>query len=264
MSVVKDGPDRRLSDNHRVPAIDRMVEILGLLERHEDGLSIQEFVAASGVPRSSVYRILNSLESHAVVRRAAKGRYVLGTRLLGLAMRVRRGPGNEDLAALARPHLRRMSARTQEVSKLSVLNAGAALCIEAVPGSSAYSLAPLVGRHYPLHAGAASKVLFAALDQPSRAEVLERGLLAFTSRTLTDAHKLEAELERVRRNGWAEDRGEFSISVRALAAPVRDDAGAVVAAVSIAYLAELHERQGEGFLQAVIETADAISAEGVG
>jgi DNA-binding IclR family transcriptional regulator len=49
--------------------------------------------------------------------------------------------------------------------------------------------------------------------------------------------------------------------VRALAAPVRDDAGAVVAAVSLAYLAELHERQGHGFLQAVIETADAISVE---
>jgi DNA-binding IclR family transcriptional regulator len=261
MSAVNGGPDRRLSDNHRVPAIDRMVELLGLLERHEDGLSIQEFVAASGVPRSSVYRILNSLESHAVVRRETKGRYVLGTRLLGLAMRVRRGPGYEDLAALARPHLRRMSAHTQEVGKLSVLNAGAALCIDAVPGSSAYSLAPLVGRHYPLHAGAASKVLLAALDPAGRAKVLERGLLAFTPRTITDSHKLEAELGRVRRNGWAEDRGEFSISVRALAAPVRDEAGAVVAAVSLAYLAELHDRQAASFLEAVIETAAAISSE---
>ncbi len=261
MTVVKAGQDRKLSDNHRVPAIDRMVEILGLLERHEDGLSIPEFVAASGVPRSTVYRILNSLESHAVVRRETRGRYVLGTRLLGLAMRVRRGPGNEDLAALARPHLRRLSARTHEVSKLSVPNAGGALCIEAVPGSSMFSLAPLVGRHYPLHAGAASKVLFAAMDPPSRAAVLERGLQVFTPRTMTNVAKLEAELGRVRRNGWAEDRGEFSISVRALAAPVRDDSGAVVAAVSLAYLAELHERQGEGFLQAVIETAAAISAE---
>jgi DNA-binding IclR family transcriptional regulator len=261
MDVVKQGQDRRLSDNHRVPAIDRMVEILSLLEQHEEGLSIQEFVAASGVPRSTVYRILNSLESHAVVRREAKGRYVLGTRLLGLAMRVRRGPGNEDLAVLARPQLRRLSARTHEVSKLSVLNAGAALCVEAVPGNSAYSLAPLVGRHYPLHAGAASKVLFASMDEPSRAAVLERALQVFTPKTITSVDKLEAELARIRRNGWAEDRGEFSISVRALAAPVRDEAGAVVAAVSLAYLAELHERQGAGFLQAVIETAEALSAE---
>jgi DNA-binding IclR family transcriptional regulator len=261
MTLVNHGRDRRLSDNHRVPAIDRMVEILSLLERHEDGLSIQEFVAACGVPRSTVYRILNSLESHAVVRREVKGRYVLGTRLLGLATRVRRGPGGQDLVALARPHLRRMSARTQEVSKLSVLNAGRALCVEAVPGSSMFTLAPQVGRHYPLHAGAASKVLFAAMDQPDRAAVLARGLQAYTPRTLTDPAKLEAELGRVRRHGWAEDRGEFSISVRALAAPVRDESGAVVAAVSIAYLAELHEPQGDEFRQAAIETATAISAE---
>ena len=52
---------------------------------------------------------------------------------------------------------------------------------------------------------------------------------------MTNVAKLEAELGRVRRNGWAEDRGEFSISVRALEAPVRDDSGAVVAAVSLAY-----------------------------
>jgi DNA-binding IclR family transcriptional regulator len=216
------------------------------------------------VPRSTVYRILNSLESHAVVQRERDGRYLLGARLLGLAARVRRGLCDEDLVALARPHLRRMSARTKEASKLSVLNAGAALCIEALPGSSAYSLAPLVGRHYPLHAGAASKVLFAAMDQPGRAAVLQRGLQSFTPRTLTDPDKLEAELGRVRRNGWAEDRGEFSISVRALAAPVRDDSGAVVAAVSIAYLAELHEPRGDDFRQAVIETAGAISGELVG
>jgi DNA-binding IclR family transcriptional regulator len=264
MSVVKNGSGSQPNDNHRVPAIDRTFDILGLLERHEGGLSIQEFVTASGVPRSTVYRILNSLESHAVVRRERNGRYLLGTRLLGLAARVRRGLSDEDLGALARPHLRRMTARTHEASKLSVLDAGAALCIEALPGSSAYSLAPLVGRHYPLHAGGASKILFAAMDQPSRTAILERGVQALTPRTLTDPDKIEAELSRVRRNGWAEDRGEFSISVRALAAPVRDRKGTVVAAASVAYLAELNDGRSDEFRQAVIETADAISAELIG
>ncbi|MEM7023922.1 MAG: IclR family transcriptional regulator [Pseudomonadota bacterium] len=250
-----------MNQNHRVPAIDRTIEMLGLLERHEDGLSIQEFVAASGVPRSSVYRILNSLESHAVVQREARGRYVLGSRLLGLAARVRQGPRNEDLAALARPFLRQISARTHEASKISVLHAGGALCIEAMPGTSAYALAPLVGRSYPLHAGAASKVLFAAMDPRGRSAVLERGLRAYTQRTLTDPAKVEAELRRVRRNGWAEDRGEFSMSVRALGAPVHDASGGVVAAISIAYLAELHGELGSDFRRAVIETADAVTAE---
>lgn len=250
-----------MSENHRIPAIDRMIEILGLLERHQGGLSIPEFVSASGVPRSTVYRILNSLEGHGVVQRQSNGRYVLGSRLLGFAPGIRGGPAGQDLTALARPYLRRMSARTQEVSKLTVLNADRALCVEAVPGSSNVSLAPLVGRLFPIHAGAAGKVLLAAMDEPRQEDVIARGLDSFTPRTITDAAALRSELKRVRRNGWAEDRGEFSMSVRALGAPVIDGSNRAVGAVSVAYLAELHTLRGDNFRQAAIETAAAISQE---
>jgi DNA-binding IclR family transcriptional regulator len=116
------------------------------------------------------------------------------------------------------------------------------------------------GKSYPLHAGGASKLLLAHLPPVEIDRHLHAGLPAITHRTVTDREVLKAELEEIRRRGWAQDRGEYSASVHAIAAPLRDGAGRVVAALSVPFLADADARRRVRLREAVTNTAGRISA----
>src|SRR5690242_17887410 len=73
---------------HRIPVIDRMMDVLGQLERRDSGLTIRDLVSQLHLPRTTIYRILNTLQMHEMVHRDADGAYHLGRRLLGLASHV--------------------------------------------------------------------------------------------------------------------------------------------------------------------------------
>lgn len=250
-----------MSERHRIPVIDRMMDVLGHLEA-DGAAGIGAIVGASGIPRSTVYRILNTLEDHRVVQReAALGTYRLGPRLLSLARQVAAEVGPAALGVVARPHLERLVAATGECSKLSIVDAGETLVVEAVQSTHDYAIAVRVGRRLPLHAGAAGKVLLAWLPDAERASLLAGTLGGFTALTTTDPRRLADELATIRREGWAVDRGEHTTSIHAVAAPVLDHAGRAVAAVSIPYLATTDAARTALLHEAVVATARALSRE---
>ena len=245
---------------HRVPVIERMVEILGHLERADGHPTVRDLATSSGVPRSTVYRILNTLEAHRfVVRSGNDGGYRLGSRLVTLASSVPEGAQWQQLAETAQPWLERLASEVGETTKLSVLDGDAALCIAVARGTSPFTVAAMRGGRYPLHAGAASKILLSAMDQEQRDSILSVPLASYTPSTITDAKLLRQELQRVRRNGFAEDRGEHNANIVAVAAPLVDYPGHVVAAISIAYLADLATADRMRFRDAVRRTANAMS-----
>src|SRR5690554_6424527 len=93
---------------HRIPVIDRMMEVLSLLEKRTNGASIRELVDFLDLPRTTVYRILNTLQFHDIVRRNPDGTYRLGPRLLALAARTLADTQDYDLATLSAPHLEQL------------------------------------------------------------------------------------------------------------------------------------------------------------
>src|SRR4051812_47262116 len=97
---------------HTIPVIDRMMDVLGMLERQADGLSIRDLSQRLSLPRTTVYRILNTLQAHDVVRRDANGGYHLGRRLLRLAAHVSANLHEVDLAVLGQPFLDRVAGET--------------------------------------------------------------------------------------------------------------------------------------------------------
>ncbi len=251
-----------MSQEHRIPAIDRAMVILDTLARYRDGLALPALAQECGISRSTGYRLLASMVDAGLVRPAGRsGCYVLGPRLLGLAAAALQGMQAGDLVAMAHPHLERLSAVTGEASKLSVLDQGQAMCVDAVPGTSAYALSPTSAQWFPLHAGAASKVLLAGLPEIERDAVVWGPLERFSEHTICDGAALALELARVAASGWAEDRGEHSRSVCALAAPVRDPGGATVATVSMAYVAERHEAMRHLHLDDLRRCCAAIAAD---
>jgi DNA-binding IclR family transcriptional regulator len=247
---------------HRIPVIDRMMEVLALLEKRNNGASIRELVDLLGLPRTTVYRILNTLQFHDVVKRTAEGSYRLGPRLLSLAARTLPDAQDYDLAALSRPHLEALAEKTGEGCKVSVLDGNAVLVVAAVQGTREYALTVVPGQHQPLHAGAASKMLLAHLPRDELDALLGEGeLVRYTSKTVTDRKRLYAELARIRRDGWSEDRGEYSPSILAYAAPIRDRNGKVVAALSVPFLLGSSPEHREVIRVAAIAVAGAIAAD---
>jgi DNA-binding IclR family transcriptional regulator len=247
---------------HRIPVIDRMMDVLALLEKRNNGASIRELVDFLGLPRTTVYRILNTLQHHDVVRRTAEGAYRLGPRLLSLAARTLPDAQDYDLAALSRPHLEALAEKTGEGCKVSVLDGNGVLVVAAVQGTREYALTVVPGQHQPLHAGAASKMLIAHLPKEELDAALGDGdLFRYTAKTITDRKRLATELGKIRREGWSEDRGEYAPSILAYAAPIRDRSGKVVAALSVPFLQGSSPEHMEVIRVAAIAVAGAIAAD---
>jgi DNA-binding IclR family transcriptional regulator len=260
-SAVPSTPAVSLSEagsRHTIPVIDRMMDLLAVLE-HRPGASITTITGELGLPRTTVYRILNTLQAHDVVRRDAEGGYWLGRRLLMLASHVLE-EGDVSIAAVAQPFLDRIATELGNSVKLSVLDSESVLVIAVAQGKRDYALTVTVGQRMPIHAGAAGKLLFAHAGREQQDAWLARPLHVFTSRTITDPKRLRAEASRIRRVGWAQDRGESSPSIFAFAAPVWDRSGRVAAALSLPFLLGTEPSRMEVLRTATIDTAWQISA----
>jgi DNA-binding IclR family transcriptional regulator len=202
-----------MPDGRRIAAVERAAAALDLLAGQEE-LGTNDLARRIGVNPSTASRLLATLEAARLVEHVpASGRYRLGLRLLELG---NTALARLDVRAVARPHLEALVAETGETATLSVPGERDAVTVDFVQsGSSVQSVARL-GRPSVAHATAAGKVLLAFADVPLPSGPLER----FTRRTVTDRAKLAAEVERVRRQGWAEAAGERETDLNAVAAPV--------------------------------------------
>lgn len=244
---------------HTIPVIDRMMDLLAQLERRPNGMTIRDLTAQLGLPRTTIYRILNTLQGHDMVRRGETGAYHLGRRLLALAAHVAAGVSDVDLTAIGQPFLDRLSAELGEGSKLSVIDQDGILVLAASQGRREYALTVAPGQRMPIHAGAASKMLLAHLPPDELAVWLAKPLIGYTAKSITDPKRLLTELARVKRLGWAQDRGENAPSIHAFAAPVFNKEGEVVAAISVPFLAGAEPSRMEEIRIAAIDAARAMS-----
>jgi DNA-binding IclR family transcriptional regulator len=156
--------------------------------------------------------------------------------------------------------MQRLSEQMGEPCKLSVRDGDMALVIAAVLGSHEYSPTPAAGTSYPLHAGAASKLIMAHMAGDALDEFLRAPLERYTPRTIVEPAKLKTELGRIRRQGYARDQGEHGASVHAIAAPVFEPSGRFAAALSIPFLGDKDVPTRDKLRDAVVRSAAVISA----
>jgi DNA-binding IclR family transcriptional regulator len=198
---------------------------LALLDALAEGpAGVNALARRIGVNPSSASRLLATLERGGLVERESGGPYRLGLHLVALADRVL---ARLDVRDLARPHLRALVEETGETATLSVPGGEEAVTVDFVPGASSVVSMAWLGRPSVGHATAAGKVALAF------GGVQPRTLEAYTDRTITDPDRLEAELGRVRKRGWAEAEGEREPDLNALAAPVIGRGGALVAILGL-------------------------------
>lgn len=240
---------------HGIPAVERAIEVLDALAR-QPGATISDLAAALPIPRSTIYRILKSLEVYDVALRDGRGGFELGPRLVRLAHAVRSGA---DLVSIARPVLDEFARKFDCGLKMSVIDGDMALVVAVAESPQTYTITTQVGRRFPLHAGAASKVLLAFSADEVRRDLLSRPLPRMTSRTIVDAAVLARVLDEVRASRVATDEGEFADGVFAIARPVFDHTGECVAAVSVPYLETTQAAVVRSFDTCVAMAARAIT-----
>lgn len=214
----------------QVQSVDRAVAILFLLARR-GGAGVTEVAAELGVHKSTAFRLIGALESGSLIEQdGERGKYRLGRGVLRLAAAT---AGGLELPTEARPVCRRLAGRLGEAINVAILDGGEAMHVLQEYAKSAITGRNWLGQRTPVHASASGKVLMAYADPVTVKESLEAALESFTPRTLTDPAALEAELSTVRERGWAATAEELEIGLNALAAPIHDATGEVVAAVGV-------------------------------
>ena len=221
-----------VSPRYRIQAIERAVAILNAFSVDDPELGVTELAERVGLHKSTVHRFMVNLDAAGLVERNQRtGRYRLGLHIFELGGLVMQQMNLWDEAL---PFLEGLVRDTGETGHLAVLDGGEAIYIERVEARRALRIPSAVGRGYPAHATNLGKVLLADLA-PERLRQLigERPLGAFTRHTITDPAELEAELERIRAQGFAVDNEEYDEGLRCIGAPIYDHSGHAVAALGI-------------------------------
>lgn len=224
-------------------SLERALLLLKVVEETPGGLRHAEISRRLKIPKSTCSYILSRLEREGyLLREEASGRYRIGLATVTLAYGALRETG---IRSVAEPALYKLTGETGLSAGIGVLERGKVLLVDRVEGpglvSRAVSARPYrarsqrdVGRELPAHCTALGKVLLAHLPgERVRTIIGQRGLRRYTGKTNVSESRFFAELERVRKQGYALSDGETDLEVRALAAPVFDAAGGVRAAVSV-------------------------------
>jgi DNA-binding IclR family transcriptional regulator len=239
-----------------IQVIDRLVSLLDALAEHPEAVSLKDLSRRTGLHPSTAHRILNDLVVSRLVDRCEPGSYQLGIRLLELGTLVKARLNVRD-AALA--PMRELHRLTHQPVNLSIRQGDEIVYIErAVSERSGMQVVRAVGGRAPLHLTSVGK-LFLAADDPRnvRAYGTRTGLAGHTRNSITSADKLERELSLVRSRGYARDNEELELGVRCIAAGVRDDAGKLVAGLSISAPADFLQ---DDWIELLVNTAGQISA----
>ena len=214
-----------------VQSVDRALTVLEILAKR--GVAgVTEIAAELGVHKSTASRLVSVLESRGFVEQLSdRGKYRLGYGIARLGSALTR---HRDLAHEGRVACETLAADTGETVNLAVLDGGRVINISEVRGSGAVAVQTWVGQSTPSHATSSGKVLLAHQPRLDLEALLGADLQRYTEHTITDMAVLTRELETVRQRGWASSIEEYELGLNALAAPVRDHDGTVVAAISVA------------------------------
>lgn len=214
-----------------VQSVDRALTILDILVR--DGETTLSAMADElGVHKSTAGRLAEVLVRHQLVEPGSASRgYRLSVGCLRLAgataLRL-------DLAVEAQPVCDELSLQVGETTNVAITRDGVAINVCQAEADTAVAMRNWIGQHTALHATSNGKMLLAHLPEGERQGLVTAELERFTEHTVTDPAGLTQELDQIRSRGWAFAVEEFEEGLNAVAAPVYDHSGAVVAGISVA------------------------------
>jgi len=217
--------------SYNITSLQRGLRLLNLFAGSEQGLAAAQVAKLSGLPVSTVHRFLANLESSSFLNCDHTGTYHLGIACVSLGQAAR---GQLDIRRLSLPYLQELNHRTRETVHLTVRHGLTAVYVEKLDSPEPLRIHSRIGAAVPLYCTAVGKVLLAHMPDAEREDILDQIVLKrLTENTVGSLQELQAQLLRVRRDGYAFDMEEHEPHIRCIAAPIWDHTGAVNASLSV-------------------------------
>jgi IclR family transcriptional regulator, KDG regulon repressor len=244
-------------------SLNKSLKIITLLSENQRGLSLTEISETLGYPMSTVHHILSTFVPDDYVTQDPKTKeYSLGFGFLKISRKIL---DNIDLRRIAHDQLIELSEKCDETIHLYILRKGMVAAVDMIPKKSGLSLASYVGFTAEAHPSSAGKVLLSGLSNEQVMDLYkDRPLKRYGKNTITNLPQLLAELENIRKLGYAIDNEEFYEGIRCVAAPVRKgSSNKIGAAISItgSIFTMTMERINRELIGMAKDTAQKISAQ---
>src|SRR5271169_2519004 len=224
---MADAPKR----SYNITALQRGLRLLQLFSESPHGLTAKQVAGRSRLPVSTVHRFLANLEAAGFLNCSGDGVYHLGIACFAIGQAAL---GQLDIRRVSLPYLEELNRQTRETIHLTVRHGLSAVYVEKLDSPEQLRIHSRIGAAVPLYCTAVGKVMLAHMPDEERERVLPQlTLQCLTPNTVGNLQELDAELYRVRKNGYACDLEENELHIRCIAAPIWDHAGCVNASLSI-------------------------------
>ncbi len=241
-------------------AVERALDILLCFSRNEPVLTLTQIAERVELHKSTVHRLLATLENKRFVQRdQGNGSYRLGIRLIELGFSALK---RTNLSEKAAPYMRRLSAEHRETIDLAILEGPDVVYLQVIESPQRVKIAAAPGEHLPAFCTASGKAFLAFLPEAEVKKIFKQSVHKYTEHTNLSFSALSEDLRVTRERGFAASVEEFEDGINAVAAPILDANQhplAVIAVVGPAFRLS-SERMAE-LGQAVKATADAIAQE---
>lgn len=252
-----------LYDAKQPESVAAVLKVFALLqalsENNETGIS--DLSVRLAMPKATVYRFLQTMMTLGYVRQEKDSeRYGLTMRMFELGTKALQYP---DLVELSKNHMQLMADTTGETVHLGTLIDSEIIYIHKVDSRHMLGMYSRVGRRAPLHCTAIGKVLMAWEDPERRERVLKGAeFKRYREKTIVDAQAFAEELQRVKAQGYGEDREEFDDHIRCLGVPIFDRINRPIAGLSISFPTFRYDESKEAETVVMLQSASRdISAQ---
>ncbi len=245
-----------LYDAKQPESVAAVLKVFALLqalsENNETGIS--DLSVRLAMPKATVYRFLQTMMTLGYVRQEKDSeRYGLTMKMFELGTKALQFP---DLVEIAKNHMQLMADTTGETVHLGTLIDSEIIYIHKVDSRHMLGMYSRVGRRAPLHCTAIGKVLMAWEEPERRARVLkDADFKRYREKTIVDPVAFGAELERIKTQGYGEDREEFDDHIRCLGVPIFDRINRPVAGLSISFPTFRYDESKEADIVAMLQNA---------
>ncbi len=252
--------NRYTENRYIVPALAQGLGILSLFGSDHRSFTAPEIAKKLALPRTKVFRLLQTLQSMDYLRcEPDKRRFSLGPALLSRGFEYL---ASLDMVEVAQPILQRLRDRTGLSAHMAIRDGREIIYVSRFAARSTIASSVNIGTRFPVHATIMGRMTICEMSDRELAQLFrDQPLKRFTKQTPTTLKALKALLAGDRARGYAVSQAFFEAGVSAIAAPVRDGAGRIVAAINVtAVNAHIDERAMHGELKdAVLEAAAKIS-----
>lgn len=225
-------PKLRPDEQDRLSALEKSILVLEAIVDHPQPVSLPELTIRLGLPRQTIHRVLQQLTANALISRLPDSdRYAVGPRLSHLAFATLQ---SRNQTAPVREILSQLVAETGETCNIGVLDDFDFVYIERIECEWSLRVHLEAGSRVRAHSTSGGKVMLAYMDADQRKQFFTaRKLEKFTSTTITSVSKLEAELKKIRANGYALNDREQNVGIVGIAVPILDQDGRILAALAL-------------------------------